>query len=157
MPDILRNTGKTIFKKQNPEAKSRLPLQSGERDRHLPSRMHPAELLAADLMLGRPALPQGLGELKQRGCSFFLDSTVRVEESHLRGCWQAGGWILQSEKSICVWKSPHMQNQTWLLLKASWLKWVCCYALRGPGLHSSRTHNSWYCQRGVQECGLRGL
>lgn len=101
-------------------------------------------------------VPRGSGSSDKEAVQ-LSGAKARAEDSHLRGCLQAGGRILQSEKSVCVWKSPRMQNRSCLLLKASWLKWVCCYALSGPRLHSSRTHNSWYCQRGGQECRLRAL
>lgn len=49
-------------------------------------------------MLGRPTVPQGLGGSDK--AILPLGSTARAEESHLRGCWQGGGWILQPEKSV---------------------------------------------------------
>lgn len=97
--------------------------------------MHPTERCEQPTSCwAEPPFPGDLGSSNSQAVHF---QTVQWERrNHLGGCWQAGGWTLQSEKSVCVWKSPRMQNQTWLLLKTSWLKWACCSALRGPRLHS---------------------
>jgi len=102
MLDILRNTGKNIFKKQNPEADSSLPLLSGERDRHLPSRMYLAELaqLPTSCWSDLP-FPRDSGSSDKEAVQ-FLDSTVRVEESCLRGCCrQVVGFRCQRSLFVC--------------------------------------------------------
>lgn len=97
MPDILRNAGKTLFKEQNPEAQSRLPLQSWRRT---------GTCGAGCVPRGSPCCWADLPFPRDSGSSneaiLFLDSTEWGEEPYLRDVGrQEDGFCSQRSLSVC--------------------------------------------------------
>lgn len=116
MPDTVRHTGKTIFKKQNLETS----VVRGKRQEPMEQDASHWALCVADLVLGKTAIPGVLEWLKRRGCS-FSDSTMRAEESSwgmLAGRWLdfavrevCGNRLACKIRPGCCWK-PHDLNES---------------------------------------------